>query len=61
MNESASNEVSFRTLVVTKKDPVAEGIFRFELRDEAGRDLPPFTARIATTRSATTRPKPTAT
>ncbi|SAL30165.1 ferredoxin [Caballeronia turbans] len=44
MNESASNEVSFRTLVVTKKDPVAEGIFRFELRDEAGRDLPPFTA-----------------
>ncbi|MFP3568492.1 PDR/VanB family oxidoreductase [Paraburkholderia sp. SIMBA_030] len=44
MSDSASNELSFRTLVVTKKDPVAEGIFRFELRDEEGRGLPPFTA-----------------
>lgn len=43
MSDSASNELSFRTLVVTKKDPVAEGIFRFELRDEEGRELPPFT------------------
>ncbi|MDR5759221.1 PDR/VanB family oxidoreductase [Caballeronia sp. LZ035] len=44
MNESASNELSFRTLVVTKKECVAQGIFRFELRDEAGRELTPFTA-----------------
>ncbi|SAK94749.1 ferredoxin [Caballeronia pedi] len=44
MNESASNEMSFRTLVVSKKDQVAEGIFRFELRDDAGGELPPFTA-----------------
>ncbi|GGD74414.1 PDR/VanB family oxidoreductase [Caballeronia grimmiae] len=39
-----NDELSFRTLVVTKKDQVAEGIFRFELRDEAGPALPPFTA-----------------
>ena len=39
-----NDELSFRTLVVTKKDQVAKGIFRFELRDEAGRALPPFTA-----------------
>src|SRR6478609_8973512 len=39
-----NDELSFRTLVVTKKDQVAEGIFRFELRDEAGRALTPFTA-----------------
>jgi phthalate 4,5-dioxygenase reductase subunit len=44
MSDSASNELSFRTLVVTKKDPVAEGISRFELRDEEGRELPSFTA-----------------
>jgi phthalate 4,5-dioxygenase reductase subunit len=44
MNESARNELSFRTLVVTKKDRVAEGIFRFEMREEAGSELPPFTA-----------------
>jgi phthalate 4,5-dioxygenase reductase subunit len=39
-----NDELSFRTLVVTKKDRVAEGIFRFELRDVAGRELPAFTA-----------------
>ncbi|CAH2913204.1 MAG: Flavodoxin reductases (ferredoxin-NADPH reductases) family 1; Vanillate O-demethylase oxidoreductase (EC [uncultured Paraburkholderia sp.] len=39
-----NDELSFRTLVVTKKDQVAEGIFRFELRDEATRELPAFTA-----------------
>jgi phthalate 4,5-dioxygenase reductase subunit len=44
MSDSASNELSFRALVVKKKDLVAEGIFRFELRDEEGRQLPPFTA-----------------
>jgi len=44
MRDSASNEMSFRTLVVTKKEPVAEGIFSFELRDEEGRELLPFTA-----------------
>ncbi|WP_159833916.1 PDR/VanB family oxidoreductase [Burkholderia sp. 8Y] len=44
MKDSASKELSFRTVVVTKKDQVAEGIFRFELRDEEGHALPPFTA-----------------
>ncbi len=44
MKDSVSNELSFRTVVVTKKDQVAEGICRFELRDEAGRALPAFTA-----------------
>ncbi|SAK86713.1 ferredoxin [Caballeronia hypogeia] len=44
MSETASNEMSFRTLVVTKKEQVAEGIVSFELRDADGRALAPFTA-----------------
>lgn len=44
MSEMANNELSFRTLVVTEKEEVAEGIFRFELRDPEGRELTPFTA-----------------
>ncbi len=73
MNESARSELSFRTLVVMKKDQLAEGIFRFEMRDEAGRELPPSTAgahitvrvpngaRTAIIRCATIRRKRTAT
>ncbi|SAK79136.1 PDR/VanB family oxidoreductase [Caballeronia ptereochthonis] len=44
MSETASNELSFRTLVVTKKEQVAEGIVSFELRDPEGGALEPFTA-----------------
>ncbi|WP_415749335.1 PDR/VanB family oxidoreductase [Caballeronia sp. J97] len=40
----ANDELSFKTLVVTEKEDVAEGIFRFELRDPEGRELTPFTA-----------------
>lgn len=44
MSETANGELSFRTLVVTKKGPVAEGIVSFELRDPEGGPLAPFTA-----------------
>lgn len=44
MNDTSSSELSFRKLVVTKKEPVAEGIFSFELRDPQGCELSPFTA-----------------
>lgn len=44
MSDTANNEPSFRTLVVTSKAQVAEGITTFELRDPEGRSLEPFTA-----------------
>ncbi|WP_244813928.1 PDR/VanB family oxidoreductase [Caballeronia sp. Lep1P3] len=44
MSETANGELSFRTLVVTKKEPVADGIVSFELRDPEGGALAPFTA-----------------
>ncbi|SAL13307.1 ferredoxin [Caballeronia peredens] len=44
MSEATSNELSFRTLVVTKKELVADGIVSFELRDPEGRALEPFSA-----------------
>lgn len=44
MSETASSELSFRTLIVVKKNPVADGIVSFELRDPEGGALAPFTA-----------------
>jgi phthalate 4,5-dioxygenase reductase subunit len=44
MNQLTSMEEVFRTLAVTKKTRVAEGIVSFELRDPGGRELTPFTA-----------------
>lgn len=44
MSDMANNELLFKTLVVTEKEEIAGGIFRFELRDPEGRELTPFTA-----------------
>lgn len=44
MSEMANDGLPFKALVVTEKDEVATGIFRFELRDPEGGKLTPFTA-----------------